>query len=386
MQLRPRTSSLRICARQSGALRLAATLSVLAAGIAAGTSVPAGSAAAAAPAPAEFYGIATSTALTSKDFKRLASANIHTVRIIMSWPAIQTGPGQPYHWNPFDGAVINASYAGIRLIPTVIGTPRHLSDTPFRPPLDSDSERAEWQRFLRAAVERYSDGGEFWEEVYACNGGHCHPSLPYRPLNTWQIWSEPNLGYFWQPAPSPSEYAQLLRLGGNAIHAADPGAEVVTGGVMPGRGKNSIPQREFVASLYQFPGITQSFDGLALQPFTRKPRGIRRRVEKLRALTQWFGDGGVPLWVTEMGWSTKGPKDHYLVTNRKGQAKRLSRTYKILAKMREPYGIEMASWFTFRDGWSKAYCEWCRGAGLLTKKRKPKPAWKRYAKLAGGKP
>lgn len=365
---------------------MVAVLSVVAAATVAGTLAPAASAAPAPPAPPQFYGVATSTALTLNDFQRLARANIRTVRIIMYWPGIQRGAGGRYEWNAFDGGVINAAYAGVTLIPTVIGSPKHISEAPFRPPLDSDFERAEWVRFLHAAVERYSDGGEFWDEVYACNGGHCHPSLPYRPLNTWQIWSEPNLGQFWQPAPNPSEYAQLLRLGEDAVHAADSDAVVVTGGVMPGRGPHSIPQRDFVASLYQSSGISESFDGLALQPYVRKPRSIRRRVEKMRALTQAFGDGGVPLWLTEIGWSTKGPKDHYLVTSRKGQAKRLKRTYKILTRMREPYGIQAATWFSFRDGWTESYCEWCRGAGLLKKNRKPKPAWRRYAKLAGGKP
>jgi polysaccharide biosynthesis protein PslG len=202
----------------------------------------------------------------------------------------------------------------------------------------------------------------------------------------WQIWSEPNLGLFWQPAPAPNQYAELLRLGENAVKAADPNAEVITGGVMPGRGENSIPQSEFLASLYQTPDVKDSFDGLALQPYVRKPRSVRRRVKKVRALTQLFGDGGVPLWLTEIGWSTKGPRDHYLVTSRRGQAKRLKRTYKILARMREPYGIRAATWFSYRDGWSQGYCDWCGGAGLLKKNRKPKPAWKRYAKLAGGKP
>jgi hypothetical protein len=372
--------------RRSAARRVVAALSVVGAASVASALAPTPSATAVAPAPPQFYGVATSAGLTLNDFQKLARANIRTVRLVMYWPAIQRGAGQRYEWNAFDGAVINAAYAGVGLIPTVIGSPKHISEDPFRPPLDSDFEKAEWQRFLRAAVERYGAGGGFWDEVYACNGGHCHPSLPYRPLRVWQMWSEPNLGYFWQPAPSPSEYAELLRLGEDAVHAGDPDAEVVTGGVMPGRGPNSIPQSDFLASLYSSPGITESFDGLALQPYVRKPRSVRRRVKKVRALTQAFGDGGVPLWLTEIGWSTKGPKDHYLVTTRKGQAKRLKRTYKILTRMREPYGIRAATWFSYRDGWTEPYCEWCPGAGLLKKNRKPKPAWKRYAKLAGGKP
>jgi hypothetical protein len=376
------TSSRRIDARPSSARRLIATVSVIAAA-SIGTLESAGPAAAASPAPPEFYGVATATALTPKDFQRLARANIRTVRIIMYRPAIENRAGQ-YYWKNFDSAVINATQAGVTLLPTVIGS---RGGDPFRPPLYSEAERAGWQRFVRAAVDRYGAGGTLWQEVKECLPDRwCRPGLAYRPIRVWQLWSEPNLRYFWRPFPSPKEYAAVLQLGGDAVHAADPGAEVVIGGLMPGRGPNSIRQRDFLTQLYQTPGIKESFDGVAIQPFSRKPRSIRRRVKKIRRTTQAFGDGAVPLWITEFGWSNKGPKDHYLVTNRKGQAKRLKRTYKILARMRERYGIRAATWFTFRDGWSASYCEWCRGAGLLKKNRKPKKAWKKLAKLAGGKP
>jgi len=67
------------------------------------------------------------------------------------------------------------------------------------------------------------------------------------------------------------------------------------------------------------------------------------------------------VWVSEIGWSTKGPKDDELVTSRKGQAKRLTKTMKMLTAVRDPFGIRLASWFTYEDADFAAYCDWCPG-------------------------
>ena len=56
------------------------------------------------------------------------------------------------------------------------------------------------QRFVSGAVERYGPGGSFWAE---------HPSLPQRPIRTWQIWNEENFKYF-VAKPNPAEYGKLV--------------------------------------------------------------------------------------------------------------------------------------------------------------------------------
>jgi hypothetical protein len=109
-----------------------------------------------------FYGVAPTTALTAGDFQRLAAANIRTVRVIFYWPSASTGDGT-YNWLNVDGAVIHASAAGIRLIPTLLGSPRHVSGEPLQPPLGSPEDEERWQDFVRSAVERYGPGGEFWD-------------------------------------------------------------------------------------------------------------------------------------------------------------------------------------------------------------------------------
>jgi hypothetical protein len=345
---------------------------------------PATSATAVAPAPPGFYGVAPTTALGAEDFQRLAQANIRTVRIVFYWPTIAKGP-RDYNWLNVDGSVIHAAAAGVTLIPELSGSPGFVSEDPNRPPLDSGQERALWQDFVRSAVERYGPGGEFWDFVRACppEPGHCRPDLPYRPIQVWQVWNEPNLGPTWRPAPSPAEYADLLSLTSDAVHGADPGAEVITGGIVPGgRGAvGSIPQNDFLAALYQR-GAADDFDGLDLHPYERKPKQARARVREARGMMQAYGDGGTPIWITEIGWSVKGPKKDDQVTNRKGQAKRLSQMMKMLTADRAALNIRLASWYTYLDGLPQ--CDWCHGAGLFDANGRAKPAWKKYVAVTGG--
>jgi hypothetical protein len=346
---------------------------------------PLGSSRAVAAAPAEFYGVATLTAMGQNDFNRLARANIRTVRIPMYWPALATGPGR-YNWLNYDGTVIHAVKAGVRIIPTFLGSPKFVSGEPMRPPLDSATDRALWHDFVRSAVERYGPGGEFWDFVRACppHPGHCRPDIPYRPFVVWQGWNEPNHEPFWRPTPSPGEYADLLAITNDAVKSVDPGAELITGGIAPGgRGAiGSIPQNDFIAAMYQR-GAAGSFDGLDLHPYSRKPKQARGLVQDARAVTQAYGDGQTPLWITEIGWSTKGPKDSDQVTSRKGQGKRLAKVMKMFTSLRNSLGIKLASWFAYKDA-ATSLCVWCHGTGLFDNEDRPKPAWRKYVGVTGG--
>ncbi len=69
--------------------------------------------------------------------------------------------------------------------------------------------------FLTQAVARYGPGGSFWAE---------NPSLPKRPIRTWQIWNEPNFKYF-VARPNPAEYGKLVKISYAAIKGVDPGRE-----------------------------------------------------------------------------------------------------------------------------------------------------------------
>ena len=47
------------------------------------------------------------------------------------------------------------------------------------------------------------------------------------PIQSWQIWNEPNLAKYFAPQPSVSEYARLLEISQAAIRGQDPQAQIV---------------------------------------------------------------------------------------------------------------------------------------------------------------
>ena len=57
-------------------------------------------------------------------------------------------------------------------------------------------------QFVKQAILRYGPRGTFWTE---------NPTLPRKPLRTWQVWNEPNFKYF-VAKPNPAEYGRLVKL------------------------------------------------------------------------------------------------------------------------------------------------------------------------------
>ena len=71
------------------------------------------------------------------------------------------------------------------------------------PPRTAETRTA-FGDFAAAAVRRYGPGGSFWDQ---------HRALPYRPIETWQLWNEPNLSSFYRPGGRP-ERLRAPRAGG----------------------------------------------------------------------------------------------------------------------------------------------------------------------------
>ena len=129
-----------------------------------------------------------------------------------------------------------------------------------------------------AAVARYGPNGSFWAE---------NPGVPKRPIRNWQIWNEPNFKYF-VAKPNPAEYGKLVKLSSTALKAADPGAQVILGGLFARpkgcRTDSGKPEAlnwfatDFLDQMYETtPGIKAKFNGVALHPYTDQlPANCRR--------------------------------------------------------------------------------------------------------------
>ena len=123
---------------------------------------------------------------------------------------------------------------------------------PARPPLGTAADIQAWQNFLRAAVARYGPGGSYWANGYRQRFGADAVPLP---IQSWQIWNEPNLKKFFAPGATASSRSKstrgCFRISHDAIKGRDPQAQIVLAG-MPAYG--DVTAWHFLNNLYGISG------------------------------------------------------------------------------------------------------------------------------------
>ncbi len=206
--------------------------------------------------PKGFFGVAPQTALSEEDTRHMVAGGIESVRLPVSWGAVQPTRNGGYDWSEIDATVEVASRAGLRVLPFLWGTPGWLAGKPTTLPLNNSTQRAAWAAFVGAAVKRYGPGGEFWA-THAHEGVYYEaPIRPPLPIRTWQIWNEANFFYFAYPV-SPSRYAQLLKLSSQVIKGLDPSAKVILTGLFgkpTAGGKRGMPASTLPRTALPGPG------------------------------------------------------------------------------------------------------------------------------------
>jgi len=310
----------------------------------------------------------------ANDPGKLKQSGAKTVRWMFVWPRIETKEGV-FNWSSADKLVGDLAAKGIRVAPTLWGSPKWVASSAVTPPIGSPQARAAWTDFLTAAVDRYGPGGSYWSGEYQTD----HPGRAPAPIGTWQIWNEPNLRSAMSPA-DPGDYAKLLELSDGAIKDADSQAKVMFAG-MPGYA-GTLNAWDFLDRVYQTPGAAQAFDIAALHPYARNVPQMLGEVNRVRATMQQHGDAHKPLWITEVGWGSL-PKDatpYGETKGKRGQARILEQAFHQLKKRRHSWHIKRIIWFNFRDpgGGSVKTCSFCSSAGLLNHDGTPKPAWSAF--------
>jgi hypothetical protein len=152
---------------------------------------------------------------------------IQRVRIYALWSRIAgPSPGAPDNWAELDQAVDRIVAAGMRPLLTITGPgPLWSSRRAERGDARWDPDPAAFADFAGAVAARYGDR-----------------------VDRYVIWNEPNLGSWLRPqnacfgkvctAVAPHLYRALVRAAYPAIHAADPGAQVLIG-AMSSRGTDA---------------------------------------------------------------------------------------------------------------------------------------------------
>lgn len=206
-------------------------------------------------------------------FKEAKTLGAEFCRVLVPWSLVQPTP-DTYDWASLDLMVAQAAEAGIQLVPVVAAAPAWAL-----PLKDASLPFAE---FMREATTRYKG------------------QIAY-----WQVWTNENLGVYWDGEPNPTSYAKLLRAGYLAAHRGDSAASVVLGS--PWGADNA-----YLTGLYEA-GAGPYFDIASLNLFTypNAPEAdlpdspaMPGQLATFRDVMTAQGDEAKPLWVTSLGWPT----------------------------------------------------------------------------------
>jgi polysaccharide biosynthesis protein PslG len=319
------------------------------------------------PAPRSFYGVMAADNPTSSETALMAAGGVGTLRINLVWAWVQPDSPADHDWSHYDQVIGDAARQGIRVLPTIYGSPAWAAIKQNYPPWQ-DNVHA-FRAFATAVAQRYGTNGTFWA---------MHPEIPKLPVRWWQLWNEASSSTFWDATPSAREYVDLLRVFRAGIKDGDPSAMILLSGLFPTpRAPGSIAFKLFLRGIYKRGG-KPLFDGAAIHPYGSTPGRVLQRVLAMRRIMDRFNDERTPIWVTEVGWATDGlPRG--AVVSPGAQETYLVDTYRDLAAVRSRLKIAGVVWFCFRDHGGFAWFDY---TGLLTQDLGAKPAWRGFTDVA----
>ncbi len=335
----------------------------------------AGSASARSPVPPTFWGVNPVAVSSDSQIRQIAAGGVGSIRVPLSWSAIQPTAGAEPDWTGFDELVEAPVRHHVQVLPVIWGSPSWISRRPQDLPI---ANLAAWKQFLRKAVKRYGPQGAFWAEHSAVSTD----PLPYEPIGLWQIWNEPNFFYFANPV-SPSAYAKLLASAHAAISGADPTAQLILGGMFATPAQQppkALSAASFLDQLYRRKGVKANFDAVALHPYASDASSLDEAIQTVRKTMQAHGDARTGLRITEIGWgsASRGP----FQKGYKGQARELGRAFSLFQANRQRWRLQGVDWWSLTDDPSPTACNFCGHTGLFTAGFQPKPAWARFTAFA----
>ena len=206
------------------------------------------------------------------------------------------------------------------------------------------------------------------------------------PIQFWQVWNEPNLKKFFNPAGSNQQsawkYARLLRISHNAIQSEDPNARIVLAGNPGYPPSGGLRAWDFLNALYRVPGVKNHFDAAALHPYASTLEGLRQQLQLFRGVMRRHDDRETPLWITELGWGS-APRDRFGINQgMTGQAQLLSGAFRMMLNHRSAWNLQRLFWFLWRDPPPDSAfarrCSFCGSGGIVRYGGAPKPAYSRF--------
>ena len=210
-------------------------------------------------------------------------------------------------------------------------------------PPHTPQDRAEFAEYVRRVVGRYK--------------AHIH---------CWEVWNEPNIPTFW-PAPNAADYTALLKAAYTAAHQADPHCTIV------GASANEA-DINWLRAIARNGGLP-FMDAVSIHPYSMADgpdqMDLARQLENVRATLAAFGRPHLPIWITEMGWTSS-------VEDPSAQERNnayLVQSYVIAAAQ----GVPHLFWFNLQD-WNEGGK--LQGWGLISPDYRLKTTLTAYRRLA----
>jgi hypothetical protein len=307
---------------------------------------------------------------------RMKAGRVGYVRKVFQWREVQPERDSGYRWDRYDSFMLGMALHGIPVLPVILGTPDFAAGSAGKQPRGREDVEA-YTRWVRALVDRYGNGGTLWRDF---------PVIPAQPVTHWQVWNEPNLQHFWAGKLEPGRYARFLALSRRAITNGDPDAKIVLAG-MP-ETKQGLPMSTYLKGLYRVKGFAKLVDVVTAHNYAPTAERAIEVLELERRIMDRNGSRGTPIWVTELGWASAGPRDHPLVKDPALQAKLLTRSFRLLSRRSRDLGIGAVFWYDWRDrGTAPGEPDhFSYHTGLFRANREPKPAWQAFTDFVGGDP
>jgi hypothetical protein len=297
----------------------------------------------------------------------MEAAGSQWVSTSLRWSAVEATEDS-YDWSSFDAKAQNAQAAGMDLFVLFRSNPAWAATLPGGPVTDTQD-----------LVEVTTD----MAERYDCDGVSDAPGAPC--VHTWSFYAEPDNGDlgraqtgkgYW--GHNGAGYAEMLSQVAPAIHAADPEARVLIGGLaydyfeeVGGPFVRSF-LTDTLTALNMYPGGAEAYiDAVAFHYYPINPdwATIREKAAEIKGIMSRHNAGDLPLVCPEMGyWSSP---DHG--SSRDEQARRLVQMYVRGLSM----NIQQLSWYKVFDG-EEGDGDPDTTSGLLDVNGNPKPSYYAY--------
>jgi hypothetical protein len=230
-----------------------------------------------APVPSTYFGMHVHH--PEANWPNVGFGSIRLWDTMTKWSDIEKQEGQ-WDFQRLDLLVQTAEAHHEHILLTLGQTPAWLSSKPTRPPFAAGDKRNEkgreaWEQYVRTVVRRYRGR-----------------------IEAYEVWNEPNLDQFYT-GDIPT-LVELTQIASRAVHGEDPQALVVS---------SSFTERSGLAWLTDFlhagGATTVDVIGYHFYVFPSPPEQQIELTNRIHGILTNNSSRPLPLWDTEVGWSTK---------------------------------------------------------------------------------